>query len=781
MEQELDGGEVIVDITGDQVTTTSNSNESNGQQVEAAIEKQESETGSYSFKKYLQVDQPTIPIPVVQLNQDPGLRSRKKPPSFNGSSTIEIPTIKVNDQDTTANKITLAQSPYPKAKSRLIEPTIPSSWKIDNNNIVTTTTTTASPSEKPKTPKFTPPITPKTPLITSQGEDDDDDEVYFTGLLKANQSRKRSKKIKVLFLIEFSIFVSVTVVLVLSKTVDRLENGQIWSLGLWKWCVLVLAIFCGRLLSEWFINVVVFLIEKEFLLKKKVLYFVYSLHKSVRVFIWLGLILLTWGLLINHGVDRSRDTTKVLNYITRGIASTLVGAGAWILKTLFVKILASSFHVKIFFDRIQENIFHQYVLQTLSGPPLMEISESVTSSSLPSRQISFKNSNKDGEQQKTEKVIDVKKLQKMKREKVSAWTMKGLIKIISKSGFSTLSNALDISEDAADEDEQQDGTITCEWEAQNAGRAIFINVAKHGQKYIEEDDLLRFMNKDDVKKVLPLFEGAVETGRIKKKSFKNWVVNVYKERKFLALSLKDTKTAIEELNKLVSGFTIFVLVIVWLLLMGIATTEVLLFISSQILLGVFMFGNSAKTAFEAILFVFIMHPFDVGDRCVVDGVQVVVEEVNILTTIFLRYDNEKIFYPNSILATKAISNFNRSPEMSDSVDFDLDVSTSIEDIVALKAKIKTYIDSKPQLWSPKHSVRVREIEDVNKMKMSLYVTHTINFQNFDEKSDRKSNLVLELKNIFEQLNIKYHLLPQQVLITYVDSASPPATTATRLS
>ena len=50
--------------------------------------------------------------------------------------------------------------------------------------------------------------------------------------------------------------------------------------------------------------------------------------------------------------------------------------------------------------------------------------------------------------------------------------------------------------------------------------------------------------------------------------------------------------------------------------------KLLLFLSSQLLLVVFMFGNTAKTVFEAIIFVFVMHPFDVGDRCVIDGVQV---------------------------------------------------------------------------------------------------------------------------------------------------------------
>lgn len=67
----------------------------------------------------------------------------------------------------------------------------------------------------------------------------------------------------------------------------------------------------------------------------------------------------------------------------------------------------------------------------------------------------------------------------------------------------------------------------------------------------------------------------------------------------------------------------------------------------------------------------------------------VVEEMNILTTIFLRYDNEKLSYPNSVLATKPISNFYRSPEMIDSVEFAIDFATKVEHIASLKEKIKS--------------------------------------------------------------------------------------------
>jgi len=60
----------------------------------------------------------------------------------------------------------------------------------------------------------------------------------------------------------------------------------------------------------------------------------------------------------------------------------------------------------------------------------------------------------------------------------------------------------------------------------------------------------------------------------------------------------------------------------WLLILGIATSKFFVLLSSQLLVAVFMFGNTLRTIFEAIVFLFVMHPFDVGDRCEVDGMQV---------------------------------------------------------------------------------------------------------------------------------------------------------------
>ncbi|KAL2945180.1 Mechanosensitive ion channel protein 10 [Bienertia sinuspersici] len=677
---------------------------------------------------------------IKPLNKRANVSDIELPPQITKISPISTP----QSQPKTPNELmrrraSLARSAYSKTKSRLVEPPYPTdvAYPVERPRLVGARTPIRN------SPKNPPRVSVGTPLkspFSTQGKDEDEDEDVYKSI-DLQLDRKSHKKLKLLVLLEWFVFISLIALLTTSLTIRHLKVTSIWSLELWKWCVLVIVIFCGRLVTGWSITILVYLLERKLLFKKKVLYFVYGLKKSVRVFLWLSFVLVSWILLVIHGNDRSRKTKKVLQYITLGIGGCLLGASIWLVKTILIKTLALSFHVKRFFDRIQESLFHQYVLQTLSGPPFMEMAECIAKSRS-NGQLSLERMTKN--EGLKEEVINVEKLHKINQEKVSAWTMKGLINVIRRTKLSTISNSLDYDED--DEMGEQNKEITNEWEAKVAAVKIFNNVAKSGCKYIEEEDLLRFMKMDEVNRVFPLFEGAVETGKIKKMVLKKWVVNSYLERKSLVHSLNDTKTAVEELNRIASGAVLIVIIIVWNLMMGFLTTKILVFISSQLLLVVFMFGNSVKTVFEAIIFVFVMHPYDVGDRCVIDGIQMVVEEMNILTTIFLRYDNEKITYPNSVLATKPISNFYRSPDMGDSVE---------------------YIESKPEHWRTGHSMQLKDIVDMNKIKMALYVTHTINFQNSAARGSRRSDLILELKKMFEELRIIYHLLPQEVHVTHV--------------
>ncbi|XP_024536127.1 mechanosensitive ion channel protein 5 [Selaginella moellendorffii] len=566
--------------------------------------------------------------------------------------------------------------------------------------------------------------------------------------------------------------VLLTALLVCSVTVAVLRRRSILGLELWKWTVMVLVALSGRLLSGWIIHVAVFFIERNFLWRKRVLYFVYGLRKGVQTALWLTLALVAWLLLFDPKVERSTKNNRALLYVTKVLICLLIAAFVWLAKLLFVKVLASSYHVNTYFDRIQESLFSQYILEKLSGPPLEFVGDDDRGGAPPSlikkKGLSFKvvdqgapatAAAKKKDKASSDSVLSIDKLQKMNQRNVSAWNMKRLVMLVKQSNISTLSQTIDRSDDG------QENEIQTEWQARAAAKEVFRNVAQPGSKQIVLEDLLRFLTPSEAHKALALFEGAAEAETITKKNLVNWVISVYRERRSLALSLNDTKTAVDKLHHIINAVTGVVIVIIWLLVLGIATSHLLIFASSQLLLIVFIFGNTCKTVFEAIIFLFVMHPYDVGDRCVIDGVQMIVEEMNILTTVFLRYDNEKIYYPNSVLASKPISNYYRSPDMTDAIDFTVDMSTPVEKIAALKERVSKYISSKSAHWHNKSTIVVKDIEDMNRMKMALWVQHTMNYQNNGERLIRRSDLLIKLKTFFQELGIEYHLPPQEVTLS----------------
>ncbi|KAG9142056.1 hypothetical protein Leryth_026082 [Lithospermum erythrorhizon] len=555
---------------------------------------------------------------------------------------------------------------------------------------------------------------------------------------KASNVNNEGRKWEILDLIEFISFLILLGFLIPNLATDKLT---LWEVEVWRFSVLIIIIFCGNLVTKLLTNFIAFLIEKSNnFLKSDVLYVVHVMIKSSRALVWLGLIIISWLLLIKgefNKSSRSDNEQRVLNKITRGMVCTLVGTFLWMLNTFLVKLLASSFHLRTFFDRVREAIFFQYVFRQLSGGKI----------------------ERDGtSEQEWERV---EKLWNLNKDNVSAFFMTQLIEEIDVYGLT------------------EKKWTEYEKEAKFVAAKMMKIVANEGKEYIDEGDLGRFLPSGAIVKLLQLIiEGSEEnldtmesttntdeipetsSSQIEKSSFELWTFESYKELKCLAYSLNNSNTAIDELNKISSIVVIILIVIVWLLLMGITTTEVLVFIASQLLTWGFIFSNTLTRMFEGIIFNFFAHPFDVADRCVIDGIEMVVEEMGLLTTIFLRNDNERIHYSNSVLATMPISNFKRSSKMTEIVEFGVDFSTSAQSLSILKRQIKGYLESTPQNWLKDHTLEIKEAEDESKeMKMFLNVIHTASVQPSNSKNMR-SDLVLQLTSILDGLNVKYQILPQ---------------------
>ena len=307
---------------------------------------------------------------------------------------------------------------------------------------------------------------------SSTDNDDDDEwsEKFEEDDGKTKQSErykmKKTRKVQWRLIVEWVLFIIIMACLMCSLTVTSLKNELIWGWEFWKWCIMVMVTFSGRLVSGWLMGFAVFLIERNYMLKERVLYFVYGLRKSVQNCVWLGLVLLAWTLMFN---DKVQKENRILKKFFQALVAVLLGATIWLLKIILVKILASSFHVTTYFDRMKESVFHHYILETLSGPPLMDDEH---------EEINQVHRNMYKLKKLGSRKIDMEKLRKLNMQKrASTWSVKRLINYVRYTRLSTISKTVDDFGKAEDE-------INSEWEARNCARRIFRNVAKPGAKYL---------------------------------------------------------------------------------------------------------------------------------------------------------------------------------------------------------------------------------------------------------------------------------------------------------
>ncbi|KAM7253174.1 hypothetical protein ACFE04_025792 [Oxalis oulophora] len=557
----------------------------------------------------------------------------------------------------------------------------------------------------------------------------------------------KKAKLSTWTVIQWASLVFIIMAFICSLSIPLIKNQRVFDLPLWKWESLLLTLISAELVSDWGIRLLVIFMERNFLLRKRVLYFVYGLRKGVRNSLWLALVLLVWHLICYE----ESKSSLILPFVTKILFCFFIGNFIWLLKTVIVKVLASTFHVQTFFDRIQEALFNQYVIDALSGPPLLI--------ETPNDQEILNINTLPGDHLKTPllargKLQNCPKLGKKSIFSSSAWNMKRIINIIHDG---TLDEQILDSDHMKDESWWQ---IKSQGHAKEAAKIIFHKLAKAESEYIYVEDMMRFMGKDEAMKAMHNIKQVVcEINKegISKSLLKIWLVKVYREGKLLGYSLNDTKTSVDEVHNILNVIVGMIIAIVWLVILGVPITHFLVLVSSQLLLVVFIFGNTCKTVFEAIIFLFIMHPFDVGDPCEIDGIQMRVEEMNILTTVFLRSDNQKVSYPNSVLATKVIGNFHRSPDMMETINFCIHISTPIDNISLMKQRLIEYVTSKSEHWHNTPMVVVTDLEDMNRLNIALWLRHRLNYERVVDRWKRRGLVIEQIVKVCRDLQIEYRL------------------------
>ncbi|WAQ89872.1 hypothetical protein PtA15_11A564 [Puccinia triticina] len=124
------------------------------------------------------------------------------------------------------------------------------------------------------------------------------------------------------------------------------------------------------------------------------------------------------------------------------------------------------------------------------------------------------------------------------------------------------------------------------------------------------------------KEAFSIFDSA-GSGNISRMEVKNEIFRAYKERRALANSLQDVGHAIGRLDRIMMAMAGIVFVFIALSIVGIDYSKALASVYTVGIAAAFIFKETAGNVFDAIIMVFCTHPYDTGDRVIMDKVLVV--------------------------------------------------------------------------------------------------------------------------------------------------------------
>lgn len=242
-------------------------------------------------------------------------------------------------------------------------------------------------------------------------------------------------------------------------------------------------------------------------------------------------------------------------------------------------------------------------------------------------------------------------------------------------------------------------------------------------------------------------------------------VEIYERRRDLAKSLASTTSVLATLERIILSALYFLLVFIVLGIFDQNIVEMWFTASSMLLAFVFMFGNSIKQLFESVIFIFVIHPFDVGDAVLIEGERHAIRNIGILTTETVKWNGQVIYYPNMSMSTKPLTNLTRMKKFTDEQTWVVDIATPAHVLEAMPLYFHK--------WAMDHAEDFHEItpriyshaHDPLKIKITLYYEYTFNGLPPSRSGNARDQLGLAMRKFLLDNNVVYRqqTLPVEIV------------------
>jgi small-conductance mechanosensitive channel len=225
-------------------------------------------------------------------------------------------------------------------------------------------------------------------------------------------------------------------------------------------------------------------------------------------------------------------------------------------------------------------------------------------------------------------------------------------------------------------------------------RRLWLSFVPEGKDVLLVEDIRDVLGPSQVEEADEIFNALDKdcNGDVSLDEMIMLVMEVGQERKNRASSMHDISQAIEVLDRMLVVVVFVAIAFIYAAFFSktLASKTAQLW---SVLTGLaFAIGGTVTEFLGCCIFLFVKHPYDVGDRVDIDKTELIVEHISLMYSVFRRVDNDKtVQISHAVANTLWIENVSRSKAMKERITLGVSAATSSADIRALRIELEEFV------------------------------------------------------------------------------------------
>ena len=470
-----------------------------------------------------------------------------------------------------------------------------------------------------------------------------------------------------------------------------------------------------------------------------------QLEIPATLFFWMLAVLISFlPVMIHHHLDGGIKVKPWETAMNKVIVSIFTGVTLNFGEKIIIQLIAISFHLRTYADRIEINKFqigsltklYQYSKDKIAMED-SDFEERTPSGSGARTPMQYLND----AQKKTQSVFG--KVGDVAGNVAGDFTGKAVIK-------STHPRQLVLT------------LLSSPSQSQVLARRLYRTFVKEDADTISSEDLKHaFDNDEEADSAFAMFDKDMN-GDISMTELEAVCVDIGKERKSITASLKDLDSVVAKLDAILLFFVLIITILVFLSLISTSAAGVLTSAGSAVLALSWLFSATAQEFLQSCIFVLVKHPFDVGDRITIygntgaalKGDDYLVKEISLLFTEFKKMEGHIVQAPNSYLNTLFILNMRRSGGLAEAVPLTVKFGTTLDQIDELRSRLLEYVKAEKREYQPNILTEIRDIVEAHSVNLNVVFFYKSNWQNELLRLQRRNKFICAMMISMQEIGIE---------------------------